>query len=228
MNESKPMKPSPQLVLGITVLLLGVLFLLNNFGILHARSFLSYWPVLLVVAGFLKLFENDKASVRLWGGLLVAVGILLLFNNLRLIEFNIWRLWPVVLIVIGASAIWRVLKRKELPADVSSDLKGTAILGGYIHKSVSPDFRSANFFAFMGGCEVDLRGSSIQQGTAVIDCFVCMGGIEIRVPENWTVSMDAAPILGGVENKTLGGRSDENPKLILRGMVILGGLEIRN
>ena len=47
-------------------------------------------------------------------------------------------------------------------------------------------FRGADLIAVMGGCEIDLRQAAIN-GEAVIDVFCMWGGIEIRVPEDWTV-----------------------------------------
>ena len=79
----------------------------------------------------------------------------------------------------------------------------------------------------MGGCEVDLRHAGIN-GDAVIDVFAMWGGIELRVPESWTVITKVTPIMGGVEDNT---RAPQNPgghRLTIRGMVLMGGIEIKN
>ena len=79
----------------------------------------------------------------------------------------------------------------------------------------------------MGGCELDLRGASIQSGVAVLDVFAFWGGIEMKVPQDWSVEVQAMPILGGIEEKTVQPK-EGNKKLIVKGYVVMGGVEIRN
>jgi len=221
-------RATPQLVLGIIIVGLGLLFLLDNFQILHAASYWHYWPVLLIMGGLLKLFDVGDQPGKVWGGLLGTAGVVLLLDNLDVIHVDIWKFWPVFLIVAGSALVWHVFNEREVRGEGPSFLRGTAILGGFAHKSFSQDFRGANFFTFMGGCEVDFREASIQQGVATIDCFALMGGIEIKVPEEWIVIIEALPLLGGVENRTRSSQKEGNPKLIVKGMALMGGIEVKN
>ena len=102
-----------------------------------------------------------------------------------------------------------------------------AVLGGVNRGNNSRAFRGGDLTAVMGGCEIDLRQAAIE-GEAVIDVFAMWGGIEIRVPENWSVVGRVTPILGGYEDKTRPPRDAGTQRLIVRGMVIMGGVEIKN
>ena len=53
----------------------------------------------------------------------------------------------------------------------------------------------------MGGCEVDLRNAVIN-GDAVIDVFAMWGGIEIRMPEDFTLINRVTAVMGAVEDNT--------------------------
>jgi len=57
---------------------------------------------------------------------------------------------------------------------------------------------------------------------------VMWGGIEIRVPENWTVSGRVTPILGGYEDKTRPPQGATTHRLVVRGFAIMSGIEIKN
>jgi hypothetical protein len=82
--------------------------------------------------------------------------------------------------------------------------------------------------AIMGGCDLDLRQSSIN-GDAVLNVFVLCGGITIKVPVDWTVVFDGLPIMGGFDEKTVPPTGPGSGKrLIVRGYVIMGGMEVRN
>jgi hypothetical protein len=80
----------------------------------------------------------------------------------------------------------------------------------------------------MGGCEIDLRNASIESGDAIIDVFAFWGGVEIRVPMDWTVIVDATPLLGGFDDKTRPPETPSKKRLVLKGYAIMGGVEISN
>ena len=79
----------------------------------------------------------------------------------------------------------------------------------------------------MGGVNFDLREADIAGERAVIHVFAMMGGLEIRIPEEWTVEVGVTSLMGGVEDKTRG-TAVSTKRLVLKGTVIMGGIEIRN
>jgi predicted membrane protein len=90
-------------------------------------------------------------------------------------------------------------------------------------------FRSAEATCMMGGGEIDLRDAQLgPDGTAYIDVFVLMGGLNIFVPPGWTVICHVMPIMGGVMDKTRTIPSATTQQLILRGTTMMGGVEISN
>jgi predicted membrane protein len=102
------------------------------------------------------------------------------------------------------------------------------VLGGVERTCGSQDFRGGELTAFMGGCVVDLRKADMKVGEAVIQTFAFWGGIEIKVPEDWTVSLQAFPILGGFDEKTQAPREGPRKVLVIKGFAIMGGVEVRN
>jgi len=107
-------------------------------------------------------------------------------------------------------------------------LSATAILGGVKRVNNSQDFRGGDATAIMGGCEIDLRPASITPNhEPVLEVFAMWGGIEIRVPPDWTVISKVDPILGGFEDKTMPPK-DESKRFVVRGSVVMGGIEVKN
>jgi len=58
--------------------------------------------------------------------------------------------------------------------------------------------------------------------------FTMWGGIEIRVPESWTVIIRATPIMGAIEDQTRPVAAAGAHRLTVRGFVLMGGVEIKN
>jgi hypothetical protein len=124
--------------------------------------------------------------------------------------------------------VWRSVAARRIPAsDTNSTLSAVAVLSGVNRGNNSRTFRGGDLTAIMGGCEVDLRHAAID-GEAIIDVFAMWGGIEIRVPEDWTVIGRVTPLLGGFDDKTRPPQGAGAHRLIVRGMVIMGGVEVKN
>lgn len=94
-------RSSHGLIPGLIVILIGVLFLLDNFHVIDIRHWWLYWPVALIAVGLVKLVDSVSAGGRVIGGILLGAGAILLGDNLGLIDVTFEQLWPLLLIAIG-------------------------------------------------------------------------------------------------------------------------------
>jgi hypothetical protein len=222
---------TPQLLLGLMVIAVGVVLLLDNLGIAPLSRFLRYWPAALVVIGVLKMWQARDGKGGIFSGLLFTLaGTWLLIEELTVLQVDFHDVWPLILVLLGAYIVWQGMTgahRPRLGVDSHSTVSAVAILGGVARGNNSRAFRGGELTAVMGGCEIDLRQASIN-GDAVIDIFAMWGGIDIRVPEDWSVESRVVPLLGGVEDKTRPPQGATNHRLMLRGFAIMGGVEIKN
>ncbi len=221
-------RPTPQLVFGIIIIFVGVLFALDNLNILRAGDFIRFWPLALMAIGLAKLLDAERAEGRLIGGIFFGVGSILLLDTLHVLDFSAAVIWPLIIVAIGIFVAWQAVMRERTPSDGTSVLSATAILGGVEKNCDSQDFRGGDITAIMGGCEIDLRKAAIKTDQAVINAFAFWGGIEIRVPEGWTVRLDGFPFMGGMTDSTHAPTTPSGQRLLVKSFVMMGGIEIRN
>ena len=228
---------APRFILGLGIICVGILFLLGNMDIIDAGDYFHYWPVLLIFIGIAHIFQCERGSSRIWGIILIFVGSAMLLRRLHFIDFNLWSYWPLLLVAVGVMMIYRASARHRsfatdtfgksgVNSDINSFVKAFAVMGGFRRSNNSQDFKGGDLTAIMGGLEIDLRDASIK-GDAVIDIFTLMGGVEIRIPDDWLVIIDGFPIMGGYEDKTRPPKQGSK-HLIVKGTVIMGGVEIKN
>lgn len=163
------------------------------------------------------------------GMFFVLVGVWWLLESLTVFEIDVRDYWPLLLVFFGSYLVWQGLSVRARPSvlEGGSMVSALAILGAVTRGSNVRDFRGADLTAIMGGCEIDLRNAAID-GEAYVDVFALWGGIEIRVPDTWTIESRVVPILGGVDDQTRAPQSAAVHRLILRGVAIMGGVEIKN
>lgn len=229
MNEQK-IRFTPQLILGTGIVALGVIFLLDNLRLIYIRDAWDFWPTILILIGLSRLAQPRGSSGRFVGVVFTLVGAALLLDNLGFIYFDLWDYWPLILVFIGVSLVWRAWATGNNVAQPGGDdgnITGVAILGGLKRVNNSADFRSAELTAIMGGCDIDLRQASIKNSPAVINIFTMWGGVDIKVPNDWSVEVQGLPLLGGFDDKTFHPQSSTK-RVIVKGMAVMGGVEIMN
>jgi len=105
------------------------------------------------------------------------------------------------------------------------------ILGGGNYSTRSSDLVSGNIVCILGGAELDLRDADTREDVIQLEVLAFMGGIEMKIPPHWQVTIKAFPFLGGISNRTTCLAEKMGvPKrhLVITGLACMGGIEIRN
>jgi hypothetical protein len=232
-NRRPPRSLPSQVLVGLFVVGMGFLFLLDNLNVFDFHRAVAFWPAAFILFGAIKLLDTRSPNGALVGSVLIAVGVVMTVNRLGFVHINVRTLWPLLIMGVGGAVIYRAVTGRRLLGMQSKDAEAsdevvdiTAILGGFDRRITTPNFRGGEVTAVMGGCMLDLRGSSIE-GDAVINVFVLMGGITLKVPPDWSVALNGTPIMGGFDEKTITAPNN-NKRLVIRGYAIMGGVEVRN
>lgn len=226
-----PFRVTPQIILGLLIVAFGVTLTLDNLDYVEAGHIFRYWPLLLVAFGLARILGSNCTSSRVSGGIMVIIGLWLTADDLFGVPIDFERWWPMVLVAIGGLILLRAFKGGgDHGPDVQTTTDGAfsevAVWSGKVRRITSPMFRRADLTAIMGGVEVDLRGASTGGQEAVIDVFAWWGGIEITVPPDWAVSNQIVAFMAGAEDKSSGTQDSRN-RLVVRGFVVMGGVEIK-
>jgi predicted membrane protein len=232
-DDAKAPSPfSPKLVVGVAIIVAGLVLTLDNLGLIEAHTIFKLWPLVLVAMGVAKI-RQDRQGSSLGGWFLVLGGAFLLlitFARGRLTE----ALGPMLVVAVGILIVVKALKQtRGVPPELAKSedfLQGTAIFGGFKRRVSTQAFKGGELTAIFGGYEVDLRQAVLESGQARIDVFVLFGGGEIRVPEGWEVSNRATAIAGALNDSTQHGLgpAGNRPRLVVTGLILFGGTEVKS
>jgi hypothetical protein len=254
MSTDTRLNITPQLVLGSLMIVFGVLLTLDRMELIDAARTLRFWPVVLIALGSWLVFERGPSGRSFSGYALIIFGCLLLLNSLGIARVRFWELfWPALIILVGARLVMQTsgfrVPRPGLHTSAAGQSDGASsaakegtvnmfsVMGSHQRASTDKPFRGGEVTTIVGGTQLDLRQAEIAPGDeAVVSVFVFMGGHEVWVPPGWTVVNDVMPVLGGVEDKRLPPVVNQAaavvngpaPRLVIRGVVALGGLAIKN
>ena len=232
---------SSRLWSGVILIVLGVLFLLDRLHLIRFGEFLeTWWPSVFILLGLWQI--STRRYLRIGGPLFwILLGVLLQVSKLELFPWwDFGQLWPVLLIFVGvwllvsrlsASACAVTLAGADSKQDSGEVVDAFAFWSGVKRAVNTKGFRGGEATAVMGGIELDLRGAELAPGEQRLNLTAIMGGIEVRVPTHWPVSVQGTPLMGGIEDK----RQPSSPapdsaaggRLTIHAFALFGGIEVR-
>lgn len=218
------------LIIGLALVVIGILFLLDNFDVIYfdLPYWMFKWQSILIIIGLI-LLANSKNNTA--GYVLITIGIIGWYPQI----------WPVILIIIGAYILYRRRDHTTKTNDQTDSsytesskddfLNDVSVFGGGKKIIASENFKGGRITAIFGGSEIDMYGSKLAEGTHILDVFAMFGGTDILMHPDWNVKVDVVPIFGGFSDKR---RKDPNyvpdpeRKLIIKGLVLFGGGNLKS
>ncbi|MBU1102015.1 MAG: cell wall-active antibiotics response protein [Bacteroidetes bacterium] len=222
---------STRVVIGAILIVLGGLFLLDNYDIIYFElpDFIFEWQMIFIIIGLILLSSTrDKTA----GLIFLAIGL-----------FNYYpELWPLILVIIGLSILFKKKtwsghfgrKGSEGTTDkgsIDDFIEDVSVFGGGSKVFHSDNFKGGRIVAIFGGSEIRLTECQLAEGDNVLEITALFGGSTILVPRDWNVNIDVTPIFGGFGDKRIKDPNlayDKSKRLTIRGVVIFGGGEIKS
>ena len=218
-----------RIFLGSVLVAVGVVFVLEASDVLDAGETLgSWWPAAIIGLGLFHAL--DRRRLTSGSAVLVLAGGVLLAITTDVFGADTWNLvWPIALIGAG---VWLVLgwgRRSVRRMPDIDTVDGLAVLSASRVATRSEQFRHASLTAVLGGVTLDLSEATPATTGAVVDATAVLGSITVLVPRGWLVEVRGIPVLRGWDDTT--DRSSIGsgaPRLEVRALVALGGLEVKH
>lgn len=218
-------------IVGLVLMVVGLTWVLSNFELIPKQisSYLYHWENILIGVGLFLLMATDEKRKGIF---LLVLGLILGADYLFDLDFSVLDLWPLLLVIAGATLIRRAQPATNFKASETHDgINDFALFGGGDRVFDSQNFRYGQLTAILGGSNIDLTTAEIHSEGAKIDVLYIFGGSKIRVPNDWQVSIKATALFGGLSDKRFSQSLQEEPsnkKLVIKGLILFGGAEIVN
>ena len=231
MNNQKKHSHGGGSVLGILLIIVGGLWLLDNINIIDFH-FSNWWPLILIFLGFADLTNSRRINNFSAWFFIVLGGLFLLPTNNVIGWHEIWKYWPVLLILIGLSMIFK--RRSYYSPGRTSEItgedhiKGTVIFGDLEKGSDSQKFSGGSLSTIFGDTTLNLKDAQLSEEGATLDASVVFGDILIMIPQSWILEIRSSNVLGDLKNKSRNTRESTGKRLIINANIIFGDLVITN
>lgn len=220
------------LVFGLIVLGLGLAWLLRNFGIIGERAWdvIFSWQMLLIAIGVVNVSNDSSRGI---GWILIAIGGFFMISDYYDLPTSFRHIfWPALLIVIGFVLIFgssRIFHRRDFTISKGEDfIEEVAVFGGRDRFVNSQGFRGGKIVSVFGGSKIDLTKAELAQGNVEIEIVAIFGGSTLLMPADWNVKLEVFNIFGGYGDKRVRGPVDFNKTVVVKGVAIFGGGEIKS
>ena len=227
---------SNRAITGVILVIVGLFLVLRNTDLLpeNIDHILFSWPMLIVTIGVVMTVGSSGNKTA--GIVIMAVGAFFLIPRIFDTTFHIYNLfWPSIFIIVGVIFIfskrrgWNAVSTASAVGDDYIDY--VHIFSGGERQVVSQNFRGGKVTSIFGGSEIDLTRAKLAPGRSEIEIACVFGGATIIVPDDWYVTVEVVPVLGGFSDSRKMSPTrpvDTTKQLVIKGAVVFGGGEIKS
>lgn len=219
-------------ILGIVLVLFGIAMIARSLDLFpyELEDTLFSWPMLLVVLGVIMVFTGGKNAT---GWILLFIGGFFMLPRITEISYSFHEIfWPVLFIAVGVLILIKTFGRvgSSNGGSDSDSIDDVAILGGNERRVSSKQFKGGKITSIFGGSQINFMEAELAEGENVIEIFTLFGGSTLIVPKDWEVKVEVTSIFGGFGDKRMFSEEKSGKKglLVIKGMAIFGGGEIKN
>ncbi len=217
---------------GILVLAVGVALLLRNIGIIDrpVSRIIFSWEMLLIAIGLINTFGHSK----MWGLVLMAVGGVFLILRVYGVPLSFWQVaLPLLIILIGVALLFSSLnffsRRRLVKVSDSDDLiEDVAVFAGSERSIHSESFKGGRILAIFGGSKLNMTKVKLAPEVNELEIVCVFGGVSLLVPQDWNIKVEVFNIFGGYEDKRNPALIDKDKTLIIKGVTVFGGGEVKS
>lgn len=225
---------------GLAFIVVGIGIAGNVFDLWDFRFFFrGWWTLFIIVPCVISMIDN---GVKIGNSIGLLIGVLLLVDKLFYIRIAGKLIFPIILILIGISIIFKGhfhVKKRENHSDHKSyeiNIEGSkrgngflnvvAIFWGSEKRIQNEEVLGADCVAVFGGIDLDLRNAIISHDIC-IDSLNIFGGTDIYLPNNVNVKINSLGIFGGIDDKTYHQHIEGAPTVYINGTCFFGGMDIK-
>lgn len=218
-------KKIKDIILGIILVAIGIVFLGNEFNWWNIELlFDGWWTLIIIIPSALGLFQHGS---KLSSALGLLIGMLLLLATRNEISWSdVGKIFlPSMLILIGLSIIFKKNFKLGKINGKDNTSNYVAIFSGTEDNVSNEKFLGTNITAIFGGVELNLKDAIIDQDV-VINCTTVFGGIDLVLPDNVKIKTAGVPIFGGIENKKQNTVEEKAPTVYINYICAFAGVDL--
>ena len=224
--------------IALIFIVFGIMSVGRNIGLIPHGIFriVISWQMLLIVIGLFSLLVNRSTG----GFIPLIIGTFFMIPLVTGEAARDWMraYWPLIFVFVG---IFLIVKRTNPRNKCGKDFKHASYdsIDGFLKIDntfgsskqivLDPIFKGANIENVFGGVQINLRKTALSEGDTIIRVDCTFGGVEIFAPDDWLIIFEIDSTFGGCNDKRLFvNNPDASKRLIIKGDVTFGGLEIKS
>lgn len=216
---------------GIIFVIVGIILGLNALEITQIDIFFDgWWTLFIIIPSLINLLNDKEDKTSNIIGLVIGVGLLLACQNIINFELILKLIIPFILVAIGISFLFKDSIQKKVTEKIKNTNKDNLenIVATFAEQKINKEeeeFKGANLDAVFGGITLDLRKANFEKET-IIKASAIFGGIDILLPNDINVKVNATPIFGSVSNK-LRNQKENKKTIYINAFCLFGGINIK-